>query len=57
MNNMKVWYVSIEGFKVKAKTYDDAWTKAYSHALYRRSITPTNVELCEEEHCDECNEL
>ena len=55
---MKLWYVNVEGFKVEAETYDEAWRVAYTRATIREGMTPvvTDVTLCEEEYCSECLE-
>ena len=52
---MKLWYVNVEGFKVEAETYDQAWEEAYEHAAGMYP-DPTDVTLCEEEYCSECLE-
>ena len=53
---MKLWYVNVEGFKVEAETYDEAWAKAYAYARIDLNTEPTDVTLCEEEYCSECLE-
>ena len=54
---MKLWYVNVEGFKVEAETYDEAWDKAHKQAQRRTDMPePTDVTLCEEEYCSECLE-
>ena len=57
---MKLWYVNVEGFKVEAETYDEAWGKAYDEAASRAILNeypePTDVTICEEEYCSECLE-
>ena len=53
---MKLWYVNVEGFKVEAETYDEAWTRAHDVAYERNTPEVTDVTLCEEEYCSECLE-
>ena len=55
---MKLWYVNVEGFKVEAETYDEAWEQAYKYTelFDRNRPQPTDVTLCEEEYCSECLE-
>ena len=53
---MKLWYVNVEGFKVEAETYDEAWDKAEYKALLAEQAVVTDVTLCEEEYCSECLE-
>jgi len=53
---LKLWYVNVEGFKVEAETYDEAWSAALEYNARRRTYDPqvTDVTLCEEEYCSEC---
>ena len=53
---MKLWYVNVEGFKVEAETYDEAWAKAHHYAQVDLNTEATDVTLCEEEYCRECLE-
>ncbi len=52
----KLWYVNVEGFKVEAETYDEAWRAAFDYVEMHTPIIPevTDVTLCEEEYCSEC---
>ena len=53
---MKLWYVNVEGFKVEAETYDEAWAAAYARTKHPHVNEVTDVTLCEEEYCSECLE-
>ena len=55
---MKLWYVNVEGFKVEAETYDQAWARAELMIDDMQHTRPyvTDVNLCEEEYCSECLE-
>jgi len=55
---MKTWYVNVEGFKVEAETYDEAWRAAFDYVEMHTPIIPevTDVTYCDSLYCVECLE-